>query len=593
MHSVTLTDANGCTASASIIITEPTAIFLASSSTTPINCHGGNNGTASISVLGGSAPYTYLWSNGQTSNTASGLIAGLYTVTATDASGCSATFQEIVTQPSPLGLTFINIIDIDCNVNPFGSATPIISGGIAPYYFRWNYTAAYNDSIPTYLNYGWNNVFITDSRGCSIEDSVFINHPNPMFVTSNSSDISCFGANDGTASVNATGGTPPLIYAWSNSPSTSNSITGIAANFNFYATITDANGCTHVESFLLYEPDELQATFTQISNADCKNGNNGALTVEAQNGTSPYVFSWSNGTQVVDPSSSTIGNLSAGTYAVTLTDQNGCSTSLNTLITDPAQLSGTATDDELDCFGDSDGEVVVTAVGGTAPYFFSLNGGVVQNSGTFSGLSGGSYAVEITDASGCIFTTNATVAVADSVLLRVPDDMSIKFGETVQLFVQMPINSPTNPVVTWTPSTGLSCDTCYQLTAQPFVSTLYTVSVTGDEGCVSTADVFVEVDDDKGVFVPNAFSPNGDRTNDVFMLYSSGSVDRIEEFMVFDRWGELVCYHKEGRPNYPAYGWDGTFLGKGLNTGVFVYYIRVRYVDGSTGVFKGDLTLIR
>lgn len=593
MHSATLTDANGCTASASIIITEPSAIFLANSSTTPINCHGGNNGTASINVLGGTAPYTYLWSNGETSSTASGLIAGLYTVTVTDASGCTATFQEIVTQPSPLGLTFINIIDIDCNVNQFGSATPIVSGGIAPYYFRWNYTAAYNDSIPTYLNYGWNNVFITDARGCTISDSVFINHPNPIFVSTTSSDISCFGANDGTASVTATGGTPPFTYTWSNSPSTSNSITGIAANFNFYVTVADVNKCTYVASFLLYEPDELQASFTQISNADCKNGNNGALTVEAQNGTGPYTFNWSNGVQAVDPSSSTIGNLSAGTYSVTLTDQNGCSTSLNTFITDPAQLSGTATNDQLDCFGDTDGQVVVSAVGGTPPYFFSLNGGVVQNSGTFSALSGGNYAVEITDASGCLFTTNATVSVADSVVLVVPADMSIKFGETVQLFVQMPINSPTNPVVTWTPSTGLSCDTCYQLTAQPFESTLYTVSITGDEGCVSTADVLVEVDEDKGVFVPNAFSPNGDKTNEVFMLYSAGSVDRIEEFMVFDRWGELVCYHKEGRPNYPAYGWDGTFRGKALNTGVFVYYIRVRYVDGSTGIFKGDLTLIR
>jgi gliding motility-associated-like protein len=593
MHTATLTDANGCTASASIIITEPSAIFLTNSSTTPINCHGGNNGTASISVLGGTAPYTYLWSNGETSNTTSGLIAGLYTVTVTDANGCSAMFQEIVTQPSPLGLSFINIIDIDCTINPFGSATPIVSGGIAPYYFRWNNISAYNDSIPTYLNYGWNNVFITDSRGCTISDSVFINHPNPIFVTSNSSDISCFGVNDGTASVNATGGTPPFNYTWSNNPSTGYSIINIAANYTFYCTVTDANGCSHVETFYLYEPDELQASFTQISNADCKNGNNGVLTVEAQNGTSPYTFNWSNGVQIVDPSSSTLGNLSAGTYAVTLTDQNGCSTTLNTLITDPAQLSGSATDDELDCFGDTDGTVVVTATGGTPPYFFSLNSGLVQNSGTFSGLSGGNYAVEITDASGCIFTTNATVSVADSVVLRVPADLSISFGETVSLFVQMPINSPTNPVVTWTPSTGLSCDTCYQLTAQPFVSTLYTVSIVGDEGCISTADVFVEVDEDKGVFVPNAFSPNGDRTNEVFMLYSSGSVDRIEEFMVFDRWGELVCYHKEGRPNYPAYGWDGTFRGKTLSTGVFVYYIRVRYVDGSTGVFKGDLTLFR
>ncbi|BDS12079.1 T9SS type B sorting domain-containing protein [Aureispira anguillae] len=595
LHTATITDANGCQATGSIIITEPLPIVLTNSFTTPVNCHGGANGIAGIQVSGGTGngTYTYLWSNGQTNATATGLAAGLYSVTVTDSNNCSHIFQELVTQPAPLSLSFINIIDIDCNLHQNGSATPLVSGGVAPYYFSWNNVSSYNDSIPTYLNYGWNSLLVIDARGCTILDSVFINHPNPMVVHTNSSDVSCFGATDGAASVSASGGTAPLTYAWSNSLSVDSTISGIAANYTFYCTITDANGCTHIESFYLYEPTELQASFSQIINADCNNGANGIITAEAQNGTIPYTFNWSTGVQVVDPSSSTISNLSAGTYAVTVLDNNGCSTSINTLITDPAQLSGSATGDALDCFGDTDGKIVATATGGTPPYFFSLNGGNVQSSGTFSGLGAGNYAVEISDASGCIFSTTANISVADSVVLKVPDDMSIKFGETVPLFVQMPINAPTNPIVTWTPSTGLSCDSCYHLTAQPFASTLYTVSVTGDEGCVSTADVFIEVDDDKGVYIPNAFSPNGDKTNDVFMLYSAGAVDRIEEFMVFDRWGELVCHRNDVRPNYPAYGWDGSFRGQKMNTGVFIYYIKVRYFNGSTEIFKGDLTLIR
>ena len=357
--------------------------------------------------------------------------------------------------------------------------------------------------------------------------------------------------------------------------------------------MTDQNGCEEISSFYLYEPNELSTYWGQVSNVDCHNGSNGILSAYAAQGNSPYTFDWSNGDLLINSSTSIVSGLSAGTYAVTITDQNGCFTRLDTFITAPGRLTASASGDELDCFGDNDGTINVVATGGTAPYFYSLNGGITQTSGSYSGLIAGNYTIEVSDASGCVFTTSAIIDQPDSVLLAVPNDMQITFGDIVPLYVQLPINAPTNPVITWTPSTGLSCTDCYQLNAQPSVTTRYTVQVTGNEGCVSTADVLIEVDKDNGVFVPNGFSPNGDKNNDVFMLYSSGAVASIEEFMVFDRWGELICYHKNGSPNYPAYGWDGTFKGKKMNTGVFVYFITVRYFDGSTEVFKGDLTLIR
>ena len=105
--------------------------------------------------------------------------------------------------------------------------------------------------------------------------------------------------------------------------------------------------------------------------------------------------------------------------------------------------------------------------------------------------------------------------------------------------------------------------------------------------------MFIDVTDENKIYIPNAFSPNNDNVNDVFMVYSNSAVESIEELLVFDRWGELVCQVKDGIPNYPAYGWDGTFNGQYMNTGVFIYMIRVRYFDGSTQVFKGDITLIR
>jgi gliding motility-associated-like protein len=592
-HQVSVSDANGCSATASVIIYEPIAIGLQNSSGTVASCYGANDASLSILASGGSGSYAYDWSNGQTNSTATGLTAGLYTVTITDSNGCQAVFQQLATQASPLDLSFLNVVDINCHNNQNGSATPLIGGGTAPYSLMWNNTLAYSDSIPTYLNFGWNTLQITDNNGCTMVDSVYIDNPNAIIITTSSSDISCYGYNDGSATVNASGGTPPLTYNWSNSNSNQSSINNIIPNTLFWCTVTDQNGCEEISSFYLYEPNELSTYWGQVSNVDCHNGSNGILSAYAAQGISPYTFDWSNGDLLINSSTSIVSGLSAGTYAVTITDQNGCFTNLDTFITAPGRLTASASGDELDCFGDTDGTINIVATGGTAPYFYSLNGGVTQTSGSYSGLTAGNYSIEVSDASGCVFTTSAIIDQPDSVLLAVPNDMQITFGDIVPLYVQLPVNAPTNPVITWTPSTGLSCTDCYQLNAQPSVTTRYTVQVTGDEGCVSTADVLIEVDKDNGVFVPNGFSPNGDKNNDVFMLYSSGAVASIEEFMVFDRWGELICYHKNGSPNYPAYGWDGTFKGKKMNTGVFVYFITVRYFDGSTEVFKGDLTLIR
>lgn len=588
-HQVTITDANGCSVTASVNLGEPNPIVLISSATN-VSCFGGNNGTASVIAQAGTLPYAYLWSNGQTNNTATALTAGIHYVTVTDANGCSQIDSQRITQPSPIAITFSNIIDIDCVNNLTGSATATVTGGVGAYRYQWN-GVPNATATATNLLYGWNELVVSDANGCTQLDSVFINTPNPMTTTAIGLDAGCFGATDGEGAVTVAGGTPPYQYLWSTG-ATNSAINNLGAGI-YTVTVTDSIGCFTIETVVIGQNDALQALFSQVTAPDCNNGTEGSITAIVQGGLSPYQFTWSTGQQLIDSSTSTINNLGAGNYFLTLTDQENCSTTLDTSILDPARLSATAKGSRLQCFGDSTGTITVVASGGTAPYFYSLNDGPIQSSGSFANLRAGTYNIVVNDAGGCVFTTSAAVTQADSVLLDVTADQSIRFGETVQLYVRLPINAPSNPVITWTPTNGLSCTNCFQPIAQPSRSTLYTVTLTGDDGCISTADVFVEVDKDKGVFVPDAFSPNGDRTNDVFMLYSAGSVEAIEEFMIFDRWGELVCLHNNVQPNYPAYGWDGTFLGNPLNAGVFIYYIKVRYFDGTTEILKGDVTLIR
>ncbi|MGH1337714.1 MAG: T9SS type B sorting domain-containing protein [Aureispira sp.] len=588
-HQVTVTDANGCFATTSVNLGEPNPIVLIGSSNN-VSCFGGSDGTVNVFAQAGTIPYSYVWTGGQTTATATALTAGVYYVTVTDANGCSQIDSQIITQPTPIAISFSNIIDIDCVNNLTGSATATVTGGVGPYRYQWNGLPNASTTSTTLL-YGWNELVVADANGCSQLDSVFINTPNPMITTAIALDAGCFGALDGEGAVTVSGGTPPYQFLWSTG-ATASAINNLGAGI-YRVTVTDSIGCLTIETIVIDQNDPLQASFSQVTQSDCNNGTEGSITALVQGGVAPYLFDWSNGQQMTDSSTTTISNLAAGNYFLTLTDQDNCSTTLDTRILDPARLSATIKGSVLKCFGDTDGRVNVVASGGTPPYFYSLNGGSVQSSGNFTNLTAGLYNIVVSDAGGCFFNTSTTVAQGDSILLEVTADQSILYGETVQLFVRLPINAPTNPIITWTPTNGLSCTDCFQPVAQPSRSTLYTVSVTGDEGCVSSADIFVEVDNDNGVFVPDAFSPNGDRTNDVFMLYSSGAVEEIEEFMIFDRWGELVCQHKNVAPNYPAYGWDGTFLGTPMGMGVFVYYIKVRYFDGKTEILKGDVTLMR
>lgn len=588
-HAITATDVNGCTAVTTVNLPEPNPIVLRLSATNT-NCVGSSTGTATVFAQGGVGGYQYRWSSGQTTPVATGLTTATYMVTVTDANGCSMADSISIGGPVPLALIFSDVVDIDCTVNPTGSATATATGGNGPYQYLWNGQTL--GATANNLLYGWNVVQVSDARGCTLEDSIFINQPNPMALTTTSTDVGCFGAADGSANVDVSGGTAPYTYTWSNSSLNTDNRTGLSAG-NYSVTVTDSIGCLAVATFTLQQSSPIITQFTEVVATDCNNGTTGSLTAAAQGGTPLYTFQWSTGNQQTDSTASRLDHLTAGRYGVTITDANGCSTTLDTILMDPAQLSAIATGSTLQCYGDQNGTITVAVNGGTSPYFYSLNGATPQAGNTFSNLRAGTYNVDVTDANGCLFSTQTQLIQADSVVLQVPNDQSILFGETVPLYVRLLINAPTNPVITWTPSASLNCDSCFQLTAQPSNSTLYTVSVTGDEGCISTADVYIEVDEDRGVFVPNAFSPNGDRTNDVFMLYSSGSVESIETFMVYDRWGELVCHHKNGRPNYPAFGWDGTFRGQPLMPGVFVYYIKVRYFDGTTEILKGDVTLIR
>ncbi|NDJ00142.1 hypothetical protein GWA97_13745, partial [Flavobacterium sp. LaA7.5] len=369
-YDVTVTDANGCTATASVTVTEPT-ILTAGGVATNVSCNGGNNGTVDLTVTGGTAPYTYAWSNTATTEDLTGLSAGTYDVTVTDANGCTATASVTVTEPTILTAGGV-ATNVSCNGGSNGTVDLTVTGGTAPYTYLWNNTATTEDI--TGLSAGTYEVTVTDANGCTATASVTVTEPVLLEVsTVVDTNVSCNGGTTGSATINLTGGTAPFEYiingtTWSGVPDSTLAVTGLAAGI-YPVFVTDSNGCTATGSVEVTEPTILSASGV-ATNVSCNGGSNGAVDLTVTGGTAPYTFVWNNTATTED-----LTGLSAGTYEVTVTDANGCTATASVTVTEPVVLAATAAvDTGISCNGAEDGVATATVTGGTAPYSYSWSG---------------------------------------------------------------------------------------------------------------------------------------------------------------------------------------------------------------------------
>ena len=348
-YSVQITDANGCTATQNITVTEPTALVVSASLQTNVSCNGGSTGSATVAVTGGTAGYTYSWSpSGGTAATATGLAAGAYTVTVTDANGCTATQSFTITQPTALVANAASQTNVSCNGGTNGTATVAVTGGTLGYTYSWLPSGG-TAATATGLSAGNYTVTITDANGCISTQSFTIAQPTALVASAASqTNVSCNGGANGTATVAVTGGTPGYTYSWLPSGGTTATATGLAAGA-YTVTVTDANGCTATQSFTVTQPTALVASIGSQSDLTCEGSDNGTATVVVTGGNPGYSYSWApNG-----GTSATATGLAAGIYTVTIIDANSCSTTqtftigtvldvTNPLITAPADVVTTA-----------------------------------------------------------------------------------------------------------------------------------------------------------------------------------------------------------------------------------------------------------
>ena len=399
-YTVTATDADGCTATASATVGQPAVLVILATSTGQ-SAVGVNDGTATAAPSGGTAPYTFLWSNDSTTAVITGLAPGNFTVTATDANGCTAV-QTVTVNAFGCNLqASISFVNITCQGAANGTATITPTGANGPFTYLWSNEAA--TATVTGLAPGTYTATVTDAANCEVVLSTSIAEPPALLPNATSTGVTGVGQSDGTATASPTGGTAPYTFLWDNN-STSATIKNLAPG-SYTVVVTDANTCTSSQTVTVNPFDCNVSASAVATHVTCFGGNDGTATGMLAGATGTVGYKWSNGATTAQAT-----GLGAGTFTVTATDAAGCSATATVSITEPTQLVATVSDvTTVPCPLDPTGTATITVTGGIPPYTYQWAGG-----GNPTGFPAGTHTVTITDANGCKTTASFTILSLDS-----------------------------------------------------------------------------------------------------------------------------------------------------------------------------------
>ena len=554
-YTVTVTDNLGCSGTATAVITQPDVLVAAIASHTDVGCNGGNTGSATVSVSGGTAPYSYLWDNPAHTPlaTANHLGAGTYTVTVRDAHNCSTTATVTIAESSTITAT-TNTQDVVC-AQHLGSAVIMVNGGAAPYTYQWS--SGSTSSSANNLTAGVHYVTVTDAQDCDYTTSVTINRVGNIHTNIiQNGDVLCFGQPGADLTAQSVNGTAPLSFMWSNAITTQNNNDVPAGHYEL--VIMDAWGCSGSDSHDVSDGVQIVVT-PRITAAGCAGGATGSISLEIRGGRPPYHVSWNNGSHAT-----TLTGLAVGNYQVTVLDGNSCSVTGDYTIINPVNpLNVSLYKKDVNCAGGSDGSITINVTGGTPGYTYDWE----FNNNHFSGnsaanLSPGIYNITVADSQGCDMDT--------AVVIGEPQSMEYSFitinpsciGNN-DGYIEIAVIGGHPPYnFAWADQTS----PIEYIAGLPQGTYLFTVTDNG--GCTISTEAVALVDDDtECINIPNAFTPNQDGVNDTWII------DNIELFpwaliQVFNRWGQLVFEGKGG-----GEPWDGTWNGNIVPTGSYVYTV--------------------
>lgn len=568
---VSVTDINNCgPKTATFEITEPPLLEVTLINQINIECFGDTTGAIEVVTTGGTiaGAYSFSWlgPNGfsSTSQNLENLIAGAYVLTVTDDNGCEALLSVTLTQ-SPEIIISYTTTPISCYGANDATLSVVLSGGVPPFQFTWN-------NLSTSLNQ--NNlsagdyiITVTDAYGCVRVETITIPEAPVFVVNPIVTQITCFGANNGSINLNLTGGIPPVTLQWSDG-STAGLIRNNLPPGTYTATISDGTPCFIVRTFTIIEPQLLVLSASLTQPTDCLNAASGTINLIVSGGTPPFTYQWSNG--------ATTENLSgvvAGNYGVTVTDANGCTKSGQFTLIRPNPLTvAVNTQTDANC---ETREVIqyfiAQASGGLPPYNYQWSSGNVSgaNNQIMQTNSNGMVILTVTDALGCSIEFNVNV---ENPVIGNPDIESESFG-----YLTYGIYAINDPIQFYGNVTGDYLNVIWDFGDGTFSNELnpihtYTIereyivkmTVTYPFGCIYVLTISLLVEKGYLLVIPSAFTPNNDGLNDTFRPVSKYLKNLRMD--VYDSWGSMI-FSESGEV---LVGWDGMI--KGINAENGNYY---------------------
>ena len=565
-YEVVVTDANGCIVSGMAEVADTYQLQVALVGT-DITCYGAHNGEIDLTILGGVAPYSIQWDNNSTDEDLINLDAGTYQVVVTDDNNCSVTSSLTITEPSEMVVTGI-ITDVSCPGGIDGEVDLTVVGGVAPYTYSWGFGSS--DEDIDFLDAGIYTVTVVDGNGCIKVESFEVTDPDPVVITYSATMVSCYKAKDGSIDATITGGTAPYTYYWSNNATTEDIANLKPGWYRLY--VWDANGCFYYGDYIeITQPALLFNDLVISQGISCAGDQDAEIDLTVAGGTTPYTYNWNGGAFITED----LTNLGEGTYSVEVTDANGCMTTGEIEVIAPNAMSSSVITIDVDCYGDNDGIVGVSVMGGTWPFTYDWTDatGTIGTNAVVSNLAAGVYNVEVTDVNGCTINDVATIVEPD------PIDVTFTYYDFGYILV---LANPTGGSgaysYLWQPS-GFTAPFIKNVSAGDEV-TLY---ITDGKGC--TFDTTFTINPPAPTVAPTANNSNSTQTFNLFendaqaLVYpnpnSTGlfyvsvqSKDEVSSMDVYDSNGRLVSssYEKDT---------DGDIQLKIEDVSKGIYYLRI------------------
>ncbi|MBR9920358.1 MAG: T9SS type B sorting domain-containing protein [Bacteroidetes bacterium] len=558
-------------------------------------CDGG-----SVTLDAGPGYLSYLWSTGEGSQSIEVDMPGVYSVEVESPCGNAQNSIEILVEESP---------NLDLSLAPAwdclgGEAMVAVTNLSGPFDFIWtdenaNILGSDSASILSLPSGEYTVEVIDQNSGCSSLQMFTIADAGPAFETFVESFSPGCDGNPGSISVvltaflqgdytyQLTDENGDLVE--SGTIENTQLIESLNAGMYQLEIALPETNCFELFDLSLSSEAPVLSSF-QLVDVSCFGAADGAISVVLENGLPPYSFNWLNASDDSVSQDASLQNAAAGDYTLEVTDAAGCLAEFEFTIGSPPDLLLTAVGQNPGCDSGASGSISLSATGGTAPYTYSIQTDLFQTAAVFEDLEPGSYQPVVEDANGCQVAGEELILSDDAPEVTISASANaLGMGELFQL-TALVTGGAGDLTYFWQPANGLSCISCPNPEALAIESTTYLLTVTTIDGCTATDSIFIQVEPNLQLYIPNAFSPNNDGVNDHFQVYPGPGVLQISLFQIFDRWGALV-YDQANDPQ--KNGWDGNFRGKKMAPGVYTIQLRVEYLNGQSEILGRSLTLIR